>query len=215
MTPGWAATEGDAADGIADASVGATDAAAFGAFFAPLLAASFVVVLPSAADGDVFAVVDAVEAGAARPDVVDVAGDAGEALDALDADDPAGAVAIASVGPSALVEPCTGDFALTSGLGMLVVAATGAGMTGCGNASRMTGDVARSSARVNGSGSGAVAQPDATRAAVIANTIVATRMLDTLDLQIGYGISSSCSPRRRSDDIEAGAASASRTGSKD
>ena len=78
MTPGWAATEGDAADGdaadgIADASVGATDAAALGAFFAPLLAASFVVILPGAADDDDFPVVDAVEAGAACPDVVDLA----------------------------------------------------------------------------------------------------------------------------------------------
>ena len=206
MTPGWAATEGDATDGgatdgIADASVGATDAAALGAFFAPLLAASFVVVLPGVADGDVFAVVDAVEAGATCPDVVDVAGDAG---DALAGDDAAGAVAIASVGAAAPVEPCTGGFALTSGLGMCVVAANGAGMTGCGNASRMTGDVALSSARVSGNGSGAVAQPDATTAATIADRIVAMGMPDMRDPLIRYGISTSSSSRRRSDGIEPG-----------
>ena len=187
--------------------MGATDAAAFGAFFAPLLAASFVVVLPSAADDDDFPVVDAVEAGAACPDVVDLGDVVDDAVDDagddLDADDPACAAATESVGPSAPVEPCIGGCALTSGLGISVAAAIGAGMTGCGNASRMTGDVARSSARVSGNGSGAVAHPDATRAAAIVNTVVATRMLDTRDLQIGCGISTLCSSRRGSDDVEA------------
>ena len=55
--------------------------------------------------------------------------------------------------------PCTGADALTSGLGVAVVAVTGAGTTGCGNISRTTGDVATSSLAVIGRGSvGALAQ---------------------------------------------------------
>ena len=129
------------------------------------------------------------------------------------------------------VAPGTSAFAPASALGASDVAAKGAGITGCGSASRITGDVALSSARVSGNGSGVVAQPDATRVAAMSNTIVAPRALDFRrfshppdlpdfpDLQIGCDIST---PVRRAFEAtawsqcrQAGAASASRTGSKD
>ena len=71
--------------------------------------------------------------------------------------------------------PCNGADVLASGLGVDVVAVTGAGMTGCGKTSRTTGDVATSSFAVIGSGSiGALAQAatnSATRAAVESRNI--------------------------------------------
>ena len=207
--------------------------AAFAAFLALLPAAPFVVALPCAANGDVLPVFEAAAGGAVSADgdvaAYDVdAADVADATDAADAGDepdpdaPAGAVAgeslapVEPIAPAAPGVPRTGGFAPASGFGMPVVAATGAGITGCGNASRMTGDVALSSARVSGNGSGAVTQPAATSDAAIAASTIATRVRDAPDvrdspnaetapnvlhLEFGCDTSTSCSSRHRSDGV--------------
>ena len=191
------------------------DEATFGALLPPLLVASLVLVGPCAADGEVFDAFDAAFADAACPDGEE-ADPADVAVDAPAAEDPGGiTVSVASavpaapavtVAPEVPAAPCPGAFALASGLGIsVVVAATGAGITGCGSASRITGDVALSSARVSGNGSGAVAQPDATSATAMSEAIAAIRAPDLPglphppgppdfpDLQIASDISASCS----------------------
>ena len=231
MIPGCGPVEVAADEGIAEASVGGADDgeagnadaedgdeddATLGAFLPPLLAASLAFVLPCAADGDVFDAFDAAFAGTACPDGEE-ADPADVAVDAPAAEDPGGiTVAVASGAPVASAAPVvpaapvasrTGTFALASGLGTSVVAATGAGITGCGNASRITGDVALSSARVSGNGSGVVTQPDATSATAMSEAIVAIRAPslpgrphpphlphppDSPDLHIGSDIPTSC-----------------------